>query len=101
VINIIFCGLSEKLNLRLFPCLLPTGVSGNPGGRSHSGTSSRDCLQAALSPDEWAERVAQLCRKGSIRALEVYGAYVFGRPPSSAEEEILRRLSALEEMQDE
>ena len=72
------------------------GASGNPKGRPRLGETARDYLEQALSREEWARRVVALCRKGSIRALELYAERVFGRAASEAGEQILRKLAELE-----
>ena len=72
------------------------GASGNPRGRPRHGETCSDYLASHLSKDEWAQKIGGLCKKGSLRALELYAHYVWGRPSSEAEGEILRRLDILE-----
>lgn len=59
--------------------LFKPGKSGNPGGRP-KGPSAATCLTGGMSREEWAKKITDLCKNGSIHALTIYANYVFGKP---------------------
>lgn len=55
------------------------GKSGNPGGKP-PGPNASTLLVSALPKDQWAAKIATLCKQGSTHALKIYAEYVFGKP---------------------